>query len=102
MTSKAIFVVALTTFAATVGTGGTAQADPPTQVTYQLTGAAPVADYISYELAAGQTQQAHVPLPWKTQGISNSGTATAALPLTAANMSFAFRVDNRRRTRGSM
>jgi hypothetical protein len=67
MTSKAIFVVALTAFAATVGLSGTAQADPPTQVTYQLSGAAPVADYISYELAAGQTQQAHVPLPWKTQ-----------------------------------
>jgi hypothetical protein len=67
MTSKAIFVVALTAIAATVGPGGTAQADPPTQVTYQLTGAAPVADYVSYEVAAGQTQQAHVPLPWKTQ-----------------------------------
>jgi Mycobacterium membrane protein len=67
MTSRAIFVVALTAVAAAVGLSGPAQADPPTQVTYQLSGAAPVADYISYELAAGQTQQAHVPLPWKTQ-----------------------------------
>ena len=55
MTSKAIFVVALTAFAATVGPAGTAQADPPTQVTYQVSGAAPVADYISYQVADGQT-----------------------------------------------
>jgi hypothetical protein len=67
MTGKAILVAALTAFAATVGPGGTAQADPPTQVTYELSGTAPVADYVSYQLAGGQTQQAHVPLPWKTQ-----------------------------------
>jgi Mycobacterium membrane protein len=73
MTSKAIFVATLTAFAATVGPGGTAQASPPTQVTYELSGSAPVADYVSYELAAGQTQQAHVPLPWKTQfGVAGS------------------------------
>ena len=42
MTSKSIFVAALTAFAATVGPGGTAQADPPTQVTYQLSGSAAV------------------------------------------------------------
>jgi hypothetical protein len=67
MTGKAIFVAALTAFAATVGPSGTAQADPPTQVTYQLSGSAPIADYVSYQLEGGQAQQAHVPLPWKTQ-----------------------------------
>jgi hypothetical protein len=39
-------------------------------VTYQLSGSAPVADYISYQTdtgQTGQTQQAHVPLPWQTQ-----------------------------------
>jgi hypothetical protein len=41
---------------------------PPTQVTYQLSGSAPVADYISYETDNdAQRQQAHVPLPWTTQ-----------------------------------
>jgi hypothetical protein len=37
------------------------------QVTYQLSGSAPVADYISYQTDSGQTQQANVPLPWTTQ-----------------------------------
>jgi hypothetical protein len=67
MTSKAILVAALTAFAATVGPGGTAQAGPLTQVTYELSGSAPVADYVSYQVESGQAQQAHVPLPWKTQ-----------------------------------
>ena len=69
MTSKSIFIAVLTAFAATVGVCGTAQAAPPTQVTYQLSGA-PIADYISYQTDSGQSgqvQQAHVPLPWKTQ-----------------------------------
>jgi hypothetical protein len=66
MSSKAILVAALTAFAATVGSGGTAQADS-TQVTYELSGSAPIADYVSYQVEYGQTQQAHVPLPWKTQ-----------------------------------
>jgi hypothetical protein len=66
MTSKAILVAALTAFAATVGSGGTAQADA-THVTYELSGSAPIADYVSYQLESGQTQQARVPLPWKTQ-----------------------------------
>jgi hypothetical protein len=66
MTSKAILVAALTAFAATVGSGGTAQADS-TQVIYELSGSAPIADYVSYQLENGQTQQARVPLPWKTQ-----------------------------------
>lgn len=67
MTSKAILIAALTAFATTVGWGGTAQADPPTRVAYELSGSAPVADYVSYQLEGGQTQQARVPLPWKTQ-----------------------------------
>ncbi len=67
MTSKAIVVAALTAFAATVGSGGAAQADSATQVTYELSGSAPIADYVSYQLGGGQTQQARVPLPWKTQ-----------------------------------
>ena len=67
MTGESIFVAALTAFAATVGLGGVAHAAPPTKVTYQLSGSAPVADYVSYEMDNSQTQQAHVPLPWKTQ-----------------------------------
>lgn len=66
MTSKSIVVVVLTAFAATVGLGGTAQADPPTKVTYQLSGSAPIADYVSYQVESGQLQQTHVTLPWKT------------------------------------
>jgi hypothetical protein len=68
MTTKSMFVVALTVFAATIGLGGAAHAGPQTQVTYQLSGSAPVADYISYEMDNNaQRQQAHVPLPWTTQ-----------------------------------
>jgi hypothetical protein len=68
MTTKSIFVAALTLFAATIGLGGAAHAGPQTQVTYQLSGSAPVADYISYETDNdAQLQQAHVPLPWTTQ-----------------------------------
>ena len=68
MTTKSIFVAALTVFAATIGLGGAAHAGPQTQVTYQLSGSAPVADYISYETDNdAQRQQAHVPLPWTTQ-----------------------------------
>lgn len=68
MTRQSIFVAALAAFAATVGLGGAAHAGPPQpQLTYQLSGSAPIADYISYEATNGQTQQAHVPLPWKTQ-----------------------------------
>jgi hypothetical protein len=66
MNMKSIYVAALTVFAATVGVGGAAHADGPTKVTYQLSGSAPVADYVSYQVEYGQQQQAHVPLPWKT------------------------------------
>jgi hypothetical protein len=68
MTTKSMFVAALTVFAGTLGLGGAAHAGPQTQVTYQLSGSAPVADYISYETGNdAQRQQAHVPLPWTTQ-----------------------------------
>ena len=66
MTSKSISVAALTAIAATVALGGTAHADPPTKVTYELSGSAPIADYVSYEVESSQLQQAHVTLPWKT------------------------------------
>jgi Mycobacterium membrane protein len=68
MTTKSIFVTAFTVFAATIGLGGAAHAGPQIQVTYQLSGSAPVADYISYEMDNNaQRQQAHVALPWTTQ-----------------------------------
>ena len=68
MTTKSISAAAFMVFAATIGLGGAAHAGPQTQVTYQLSGSAPVADYISYEADNNaQRQQAHVPLPWTTQ-----------------------------------
>ena len=61
----------LTAFATTLGMCGVANATgPQSQVTYQLSGSAPVADYISYQTGSGQTgqtQQTNVPLPWHTQ-----------------------------------
>ena len=66
--SPSLLFAALTAFATTAGMCGVANATgPDTQVTYQLSGSAPVADYISYQTNTGQTQQAHVPLPWQTQ-----------------------------------
>jgi len=57
-----------TALATAIGMCGVAAAvDPPPQVTYQLTGSAPVADLISYQTDTGQAIQAHVPLPWQTQ-----------------------------------
>ena len=68
---SSIGLAALTAFAATVEISGVANATGPlAQVTYQLSGSAPVADYISYQTdtgQTGQTQQANVPLPWQTQ-----------------------------------
>ena len=65
---SSIICAALTAFATTVGICGVANATgPQPQVTYQLSGSAPVADYISYQTDSGQTQQANVPLPWTTQ-----------------------------------
>jgi hypothetical protein len=68
---SSIGLAALTAFATTVGMCGVANATGPVaQVTYQLSGSAPVADYISYQTdtgQTGQTQQANVPLPWQTQ-----------------------------------
>jgi predicted secreted Zn-dependent protease len=72
MTSTpSIVFAALTAVAAAVGPIGQAGATgSQTQVTYQLSGSAPVADYVSYQSGSGQAGQerlAHVPLPWKTQ-----------------------------------
>ena len=70
-TGSSILLAVLTAFATTVGTCGVAHATgPQSQVTYELSGSAPVADYISYQTntgQTGQTQQANVPLPWQTQ-----------------------------------
>jgi hypothetical protein len=67
-TGSSILLAVLVAFTTTVGTCGVANATGPvTQVTYQLSGSAPVADYISYQTDTGQTQQAHVALPWQTQ-----------------------------------
>lgn len=63
-----IICAALTAFVTTMGICGVANATgSQSQVTYQLSGSAPVADYISYQTESGQTQQANVPLPWTTQ-----------------------------------
>ncbi len=61
MTTKSILAAALTVFAATIGLGGAAHAGPPTQVTYQLSGSAPVADYISYQTDSGASGQGSRP-----------------------------------------
>jgi hypothetical protein len=70
-TGSSILLAVLTTFSTTVSVCGAANAtDQPPTVTYQLSGSAPVADYISYQTdtgQTGQTQQANVPLPWQTQ-----------------------------------
>src|ERR1700751_4538541 len=62
---------ALTAFATTAGMCAVANASgSDSQLTYQLSGSAPIADYISYQTNSGQTgqtQQAHVPLPWTTK-----------------------------------
>ncbi|HEY9305729.1 MAG TPA: MmpS family transport accessory protein [Mycobacterium sp.] len=58
----------LTAVATAVPVCGLANATPEKpQVTYQLSGSAPVADYISYQTADGQIQQARVPLPFTTK-----------------------------------
>lgn len=63
-----VMVAALTTFAATVGIGGTANAgDDIQKVRYQVTGSFPAADYISYQTDAEQRHEASVKLPWSTQ-----------------------------------
>jgi hypothetical protein len=70
MISKLSFAT-LTAIATTVGMCGVANATgPESQLTYQLSGSAPMADYISYQTNSGQSgqaQQANVPLPWSTQ-----------------------------------
>jgi hypothetical protein len=65
---RRVLLTVLTAFATTLWLSGTADAtDQLPQVTYQLSGSSPVADYISYQTPAGQTQQARVPLPWTTR-----------------------------------
>jgi Mycobacterium membrane protein len=75
MISKLSFA-ALTAIATTVGICGVTNATgSESQLTYQLSGSAPMADYISYQTdsgQSGQTQQARVPLPWTTQFTFNS------------------------------
>jgi predicted secreted Zn-dependent protease len=72
-TGSSILIAVLAAVATTVGPCWVADATGPASqvvVTYQLSGSAPVADYISYQTntgQTGQTQQAHVPLPWHTQ-----------------------------------
>jgi Mycobacterium membrane protein len=70
-TGSSILLAVLTAFPTMVGICGVANATGSlAQVTYQLTGSAPVADYISYQTdtgQTGQTQQENVPLPWQTQ-----------------------------------
>ncbi|MGB6205515.1 MmpS family transport accessory protein [Mycobacterium sp.] len=59
---------ALTALVISVSVCGVANATGPLpQVTYQLSGTAPVADYISFQTPTGQTQQPNVPLPWTTK-----------------------------------
>jgi len=68
MTSQSTVLAALAALVTTVGLSGPANATgSQSEVIYQLSGSSPVAEYVSYETYAGQTQQAHVQLPWKTQ-----------------------------------
>ena len=63
-----ILFAVLTAFVTTVPICGVANATGELlQATYQLSGTAPVADYVSYQTDTGQVEQAHVPLPWQTQ-----------------------------------
>ncbi|WP_428338762.1 MmpS family transport accessory protein [Mycobacterium sp.] len=95
MTSRAILVAALTAFAATVGPGGTAYAGSDTQVSYDVSGSAPVADYVSYQLAGGQTQQANVPLPWKTQFTVNGSRVLVISAEGPGSITCTIRVDGK-------
>jgi hypothetical protein len=62
-------IVLAVSIAATMGlTGGVASAKSEfPQVTYQLSGSSPVAEYVSFQTDTGQYQQANVKLPWSTQ-----------------------------------
>jgi hypothetical protein len=63
-----ILFAVLTAAATAIGMCGVAAAeDPPPEVTYQLSGSAPMADLITYQTDTGQAILAHVPLPWQTQ-----------------------------------
>jgi hypothetical protein len=76
----------LTATVTMVGMCGVAHAAPQSQVTYQVSGSAPVADTISYQTNSGQTGQAvlaHVPLPWTTQ-YSFAGTPVFVISAQSA------------------
>lgn len=67
-TPHRVLLSVLMAFVTSVADCGVANATPEKpQVTYQLSGTAPVADYVSYETTTGQTDQARVPLPWTTR-----------------------------------
>jgi hypothetical protein len=66
---RAATPILLTVITATMGLAGgvaSAKSEFP-QVTYQLSGSSPVAEYISFQTDTGQYQQANVKLPWSTQ-----------------------------------
>ncbi len=64
-TPRRALLAALSILVASVSVGGLANASPEQpDVTYQLSGSSPVADYISYQTPDGQVQQARVPLPF--------------------------------------
>ncbi len=61
-------LTALSLLVTAVSVSGLANATPEQpEVTYQLSGSSPVADYISYQTLDGQIQQARVPLPFTTK-----------------------------------
>jgi hypothetical protein len=67
MTSTPSIVFAVLAAASVALSGPTFAANGQPRVSYQLTGSAPVADYVSYQSDRGQNQQSHVSLPWTTQ-----------------------------------
>ncbi len=95
MISKPISVAALAAIAATVVLGGTAHADPPTKVTYELSGSAPIADYVSYEVESAQLQQAHVTLPWKTDFTVSGSRVFVVSAQSAASITCTILVDGK-------
>lgn len=65
---SSILLAVSTVFATSAWASGVANAIPEfPKVTYQLSGSAAVAEYISYQTDTGQALQAQVPLPWQTQ-----------------------------------
>jgi predicted secreted Zn-dependent protease len=97
---SSILVAVLACFATTVATCGVATATGPDSqvVTYQLSGSAPVADYISYQTDTGdtgQTQQAHVPLPWQTQFTTKPGKVFVLSAQSAGSITCTIMLDGK-------